>query len=804
MAVESTQTVLNYVSHHETWEMLLHAATTGVACTGTTVGLLGAGLFLLTRPSSPSSTPVPKPKIQARPVTPLVSPILPPIDSPPPRTAEITIGRHVMVMNEITEELIPGPWIVTNIKDSGSGSRSTAPLVTLEKHIHGKEFHKLIVTQDVLEKWQTQNVILPRGLQDEILNLMTTRESIFLGSNLPALNEIYGDNPKIKSKHGLLYFNGTNYVLKAVAGPIVVVSGHRAIQTIAPGDEIILSDDDLIGFDGVRPGIVFKKPFTDVRDLPPGYRLNEMGIKSMDEAAPRNINYYFSEAAKMIRSSKKTGFMIQITVGEMLTPENLAQIKATCRHAMITHPEIMGYRLQRHYGKGRVTEFNPFYVENNTTAQNRRSSPNPTIDVGVVSHNIPSYFHPQWLRDPGAIVKSGTSAARPSEIDLPGYEHLFVGDRVAVINGDRYRLDGVAQTNWKIVAFNSARRSVTIETQQTTESNWFTKLWRSKPERIKVVREVSIDDVMPLHVFDGDGIYRHITRRREFNFVQRRSYFQQTQTLLTQKEYEAISRGYLRQANVGNCWWITALNMLRASEDDFATLVQSSVRRVEKNYEVYPLGSYAPGTRPIIVKPEHLWPQINEHYNTDPAKGDVDTRPILFPVSGPKIFKILEAAAVILASPPGKFDRTTIEGGQANAALKQLLGPAIETFDFGKRGPYSLAAQGSGQPNLIAELRAFLAQMVPGRDFANTASLHGPSDKYMLPGTNIQLFPRHAYTVEHPLETVKEGQDLTITIINPHNTRRRDTTAFTNFIHGFSLVGGARFQFNNLFRMRPS
>jgi hypothetical protein len=273
--------------------------------------------------------------------------------------------------------------------------------------------------------------------------------------------------------------------------------------------------------------------------------------------------------------------------------------------------------------------------------------------------------------------------------------------------------------------------------------------------------------------------------KEDFN-ASMRAYIEKHATL-SANDFHRLFDGLLSQANVGNCYLISAFNALRTNPVLFETLMRTSITILpDGSFRVkLPLGATI--AQVITIHPWEISEQWNKSFLRQRANGRRDWRPILWGPEGGDGFKILEAAFCKMQY--GKVDRSLIEGGSGNDVLHKLMGNLVGKKTLG----------GSSRPlqdNGAEEAMRFLNDFDPDRDLATVGTrITGSGDDGETVVVNGRTFAlNHSYSIKQVDKTAK-----TVTVLNPWNDNEPITLTYDEFLEVFTKIESVEIDYSRVF-----
>ena len=264
------------------------------------------------------------------------------------------------------------------------------------------------------------------------------------------------------------------------------------------------------------------------------------------------------------------------------------------------------------------------------------------------------------------------------------------------------------------------------------------------------------------------------------------------------------------QANVGNCYLISALHSLRLSPH-FEVLVRSAVTPVIENL---PDPANRGKKTDFIVGFDVRIPMgdpkgkiVRVHMEDIQEGGGQQTVANLYlGLTGPVGFKVLEAAYTLAQH--GRDGRGQINrkasgvGGLGSHAIQALIGSAggrVSDISSGAslRNPFS---EGSNIAKAGPAVIDFLNNFSTDKQFAtvNTPRLGNDRDTFTVKdasGNTVKMHYTHAYSIEST-----DPANKTVTVVNPHDTSKPITLKYNVFLETFSDIDIVDINFHGLLK----
>lgn len=428
-------------------------------------------------------------------------------------------------------------------------------------------------------------------------------------------------------------------------------------------------------------------------------------------------------------------------------------------------------------------------------------------------------YHPI---DEAVAWKDGAAPSAPLSSEVAAIlARLHVDDEVYV----RRSAGGPAEDGWKIRAINPQTGRVIVSKIERLHKDGVLGLVEEKlglTDARVLEMDLSVSEIVLKEDMDAGRLHKKAAADTAFHFVDRRNRAIQEHSHMSETQYRQLSDGPTKQAAVGNCYLVTALKTIRNSEENFKALVMSSIEIGDGFYIVHvPLGD--PNGQEITIMESDLGTHANPNFlhRSPHSLLGIDERPVLGPINGPKVMKILEAAYAVLVREemelkgeikPGRrhVDRSLIEGGFSVEALQKLLGQDnIKPVTIEGR----LKSDGSSYYMLRRRVDQVTKQLLafnPGRDVLSVNSRHPLKSEsrwkiFYNAGENgrFQIFLGHAYAIENVIidrnPTTGDKFIKEVVVTNPHNNSKRMVMTFDEFLDSFYSISGVQINMQKMF-----
>lgn len=302
----------------------------------------------------------------------------------------------------------------------------------------------------------------------------------------------------------------------------------------------------------------------------------------------------------------------------------------------------------------------------------------------------------------------------------------------------------------------------------------------------------------PSRTAHADEIEQGAVRRKsplckEFVTEQLRRRMLEQHATLSKTDFDLLFSGNLEQQNVGNCFLIAALNSIRHSRHGEAIIRTSVRRRKPPDQQVLEVGF------PLGSPEKKMWIPVGGN-DLKPELFDREGRAFLHPVKARAGWQTLEAAYIKLRTKSDTVRRKAVDdGGTSDFTLLDMFGTNVNLSSVGKDRDV-IATQGQ---DMIAAAKKWLHRYSNNQDIATAATRRPKTEDEKRTGRYVaagyrgprMMNTNHAYSITH----VDRANEI-VTVENPHDTSKKMTFTFDQFLAAFSVINGVQISHQNLFR----